>query len=58
MENLAWDAMNLDDRLAQSNLNKLEAAAGGRKLVSGPFYNCFFNRFTGIDEIGDQEQTD
>jgi hypothetical protein len=56
MKDVLSDAINLDGRLAQSNLDQLEGAAGGRIMVSGPFYNCFFNRFIGVDETGDQEQ--
>jgi hypothetical protein len=44
--------INLDDQLAQTDLKKLADAAGSRTMECGPFYSCFYNRFTGVADSG------
>jgi hypothetical protein len=46
---------DLDEQLGQTDLNKLAEVAGEKVLECGPFYSCFFNRFTGLED--DRVQT-
>ena len=47
----------LDDRLAKVDMHKLAVASSDTSVDSGPFYNCFINRYTeGVTQSEEEEK--